>query len=133
MHTTTLSGDFLRLLTESLMGNMREVAQEIEQCGLDHDAYPEPLARLDGIRAALDALCWGTVPSIDVDAHRQVIEASLSSRLTDERCLQADAEAMSGNPDAERQRQRAYAYTLEIERFMSDAGLTIPPAGESDA
>jgi hypothetical protein len=130
MHTTTLPDGFLRLLTESLLGNMREVAQDLEQCGLDRDAYPEPLAHLDGIRAALDALGWGTVPSIDLDAHRQVIEASLSGRLADERCLQADAEAMPGNPDAERQRQRAYSYTLQIERFMSDAGLTIPPAAD---
>jgi hypothetical protein len=126
MNTTTLPCGFLRLLTESLMGNMREVAQEIEQCGLDRDAYPEPLARLDAIRALLDALGWGTVPRIDVDAHRQVIETSLAARLTDERCMQTDAEEGSG-PDAERQRQRAYAYTLEIESFMADAGLPIPP------
>jgi hypothetical protein len=125
MHTTTLPDGFLRLLTESLMGNMREVAQEIEQCGLDRDAYPEPLRRLDAIRGALDALGWGAISSIDVDAHRQVIEASLSARLTDERYLQADVEDMSG-PDAERQRQRAYAYTLEIEQFMADTGIPIP-------
>jgi hypothetical protein len=126
-----IAADFLPLLAGSLMGNMREVAQEIEQCGVERDAYPAPLARLDATRAALDAIGWGTVPSIDMDAHRQVIEASLSGRLADEHCMQADAEDMPGAAAA-RQRQRAYTYALQIERFMSDAGLTIPEAGESD-
>ena len=38
-----------------------------------------------------------------------------------------------GHKNAEQARDRAHGFVLQIETFMHDAGLTIPPAGEQDA
>jgi hypothetical protein len=105
------------------MDDMREIAGELEQCGVNADAYPAVLARLDVVRGALDTLGWGAAATaVDMGAHRQVVASALTTRLAGERELQADAESTPENPDAERQRQRAYGYILQIERFMAEGG-----------
>jgi hypothetical protein len=106
------------------MNDMRGIAGDLEECGVNADAYPSVLARLDAVRGALDTLGWGAVATaVDMGAHRQVVASALSTRLAGERELQADAESEPENPDAGAQRQRAYAYVLQIEKFMAEAGL----------
>jgi hypothetical protein len=105
------------------MSDMRGIAGDLEQCGVNADAYPAVLARLDAVRGALDTLGWGAATGVDMGAHRQVVASALSTRLAGERELQADAESEPENPTAEHQRQRAFAYVLQIEKFMAEAGL----------
>jgi hypothetical protein len=127
----TVPDDFLPLLTECVLGVMHDAAEELEQAGFDVDSYPEPLEQLGAIRAALDAIGWGATGSVDLGIHRWAFEKALRDRLATERHLQASAERMPTDA-GKTQREIAYRHALEIETFMSDAGLAIPPAGESD-
>ena len=124
MSTTTIPAEFLPLLAEALLGVLQDAVEAIEQCGLDAKSYPEPLRRFDRIRATLDAIGWGASEDIDLDVHRDELQAALTDRLATERHLQESAEVMIGE-DAERQRQRAYGYRVQIEAFMHATGLTI--------
>lgn len=131
----TIPGDFMDLLVEALLTSFRHAAQEVEDAGLAPEVYPDRLERFDAIRWLLDALGWGArgAVGIDLDAHRDVLQQTLSDRLDMERAFMADADNSASAEGASEQRQRAYAYALEVERFMDSAGLTIPQEGERDA
>jgi len=125
----TVPEDFLPLLTEALLGEMRDAAQGIERAGLDLDAYPDALEHFDALRALLVALGWGTVAAFDMDPHRDVLQRTLVRRLETERAFMEDAKESSAAEGAERQHQRAYRFALQIEGFMETVGVEIPAAG----
>jgi hypothetical protein len=131
----TVPDDTLGLLTQCLLGTMREMAESVERCGFNGECYGEPLERFDSIRAALDAIGWGRRPDIDISAHQWALQLALTDRLASERHMieegvRAIAQGVEGGKE---QHERATGYALQIERFMGDATLTIPQAGESDA
>lgn len=132
--TIAVPSEFLPLLLECLLSALRSAAQAIESCGLDPEAYREPLSEFDAIRATLDAIGWGATTERDVDAHREALQAALTARLETERAMLADARVSieREHRGGEDQVQAAYAYTLRVERFMRDAGLEIPQAGKQD-
>ncbi len=134
-HRIAIPDDFMDLLLECMLGALHDAAEQVEQCGLNHEIYAEPLSEFDTIRAALDAIQWGEREDIDVDAHRHALQIALSDRLATERDLMEDGRqsAAKGHERGEEQRQQAYGYALQIEQFMEDAGLEIPKAGEQDA
>jgi hypothetical protein len=119
--TTTIPADFGELLLEALLEGLRSAAEDVERCGLDAEAYPEPLEQFDRIRAALDAINWGAGGDIDIENHRLALQQALSDRLRTERHMRASAEADAD----ERGRQRAHGYARQIEAFMTEAGLGI--------
>jgi hypothetical protein len=125
----TVPEDFLGLLTESVQADLREAAEAIEVARDDVELCADALERLDADRALLDALGWGTVATLDVDPHRDVLARALAERLELERGFLADAER-SRAAGAEDQHQRAYRYALQIESFMETIGMEIP-AGEA--
>jgi hypothetical protein len=125
------SGEFLPLLTESLLGVLLDAANALQRCGLNAERYPEPLERFDTIRATLDAIGWGATGDIDLDIHRDALQAALADRLATERHLQESAEEMTSE-SAEEQRQRAYGCRVQIEAFLHENGLSIPRAGGQD-
>jgi|GEM_PF-1330617 len=114
--------DFLPLLLESLLEWLRSSAEAVENCGFDVDAYPQALARLDRIRALLDATGWGEHGDIDLSEHSEALRDALADRLATERDMQAsakeDTDAKGG--------QRASEYAGQIEAFMREAGLDVP-------
>ncbi len=122
--------DFLPLLQECVLGVMHDAAEEVEHARFDVEAYQQPLARLDRIRALLDVTNWGEHGDIDLSEHREALQDALSDRLATERDMQVRA---GEAPKDDEGRQRAYRYGLEIEAFMAEAGLEIPRAGEQDA
>jgi hypothetical protein len=134
-HRIAIPDDFMDLLLECVTGALHDAAEQVEQCGLNHEIYAEPLSEFDTIRAALDAIEWGEREDIDVDAHRHALQVALSDRLATERDLVEDGRqsAAKGHERGEEQRQQAYGYALQIEQFMETAGLEIPKAGEQDA
>jgi hypothetical protein len=128
-HRIVASAEFVTLLAESLMGVLHSAAEAIEVAGFDPDAFTEPLARFDRIRAALDATGWGDHGDVDLDTHGEALQDALADRLDTERHMRATAE----RDKDEQERQRARANVLQIETFMREAGLGIPEAGEPDA
>lgn len=131
----TVPEEFTGLLVESLLSELRVAAQHVEDAGLDPASYPRPLADFDAIRALLDTLGWGEreTPEVDLDDHEDVLQRALADRLATERDCIADADRDAAAQGAREQRDRAHGYALRIERFMHDAGLEIPEAGERDA
>lgn len=130
----TIPVDFMGLLVESLLSELRVAAQHVEDAGLDPAGYPGPLASFDAIRRLLDVLGWGEhgTAEIDLDDHEDVLARVLGERLAIERDSLADADRDPAALGAREQRERAYAYTLQIEGFMLDAGLEILQPGERD-
>lgn len=134
-HRVTVPADFVGLLVEALLSELILAAQHVEDAGLDPASYPRPLARFDAIRALLDAIGWGEhdITEIDLDDHQDVLARALAARLAMERDCIIDAEGSPTARGAREQREHAHGYALQIERFMHDAGLEIPEAGERDA
>ncbi|MGO9763794.1 MAG: hypothetical protein ACLP1Q_21285 [Solirubrobacteraceae bacterium] len=134
-HHVKIPDDFTDVLVEALLGDLRTAALEVDDAGMDPDCYPEPLERFDSIRELLDAIDWGARADIDLDLYGYALQAALSSRLDLERHMLAAAveSIREGHKAAETDKQHAYGYQLQIERFMNDAGLTIPQVGEQDA
>jgi hypothetical protein len=126
----TVPDDFDALLVETLIGDLQTAAQNVEG-GPDADS----LERFDSIRELLDAIGWGESGRIDLDLYGYALARALADRLDLERHMAADAaeSVEKGHKNAEQARDHAYRYALQIETFMHDAGLTIPPAGEQDA
>jgi hypothetical protein len=127
----TVPEDFADVLFESLIGELRQAGAAIETAP-DRDA----LEHFDSIRELLDAIGWGSGERIDLDLYGDALRQVLANRLSLERYMLADAaeSVEKGHKGAEQARERAYAYALEIERFLHEAGLPIPPeGGESDA
>jgi hypothetical protein len=121
--------EFLPLLRDCLLWKLTLTAQDMDLCASNAEAWREPLERFDRIRAALDATGWCEHSDIDLDAHRQELQEALALGLETERSLMAE-----GGEAAKDQRHDAYRQALEIERFMHEAGLEIPPPeGGSDA
>ncbi|MGA2455579.1 MAG: hypothetical protein ABSG93_18895 [Solirubrobacteraceae bacterium] len=114
--------ELLPLLQECLLECVHSAAEGVEQCGFDVEAYPDALARLDLIRALLDATGWGEHGDIDLSVHREALQDALSERLATERDMQASAEQDA----SEGGRQRASEYIGQLVTFMQEAGLVIP-------
>jgi hypothetical protein len=119
------------LLTQCLLGTMREMAESVERCGFNGECYDEPLERFDTIRAAIDAIEWGARSDIDVSAHQWALQLALTDRLGSERhMIEEGVRAIAQGIEAgKRQHEHATSYALQIERFMEDAGLDILSAG----
>ncbi len=115
-----IPAEFRPLLTECLLGVMQDAAADVEGCGFDAEAYPEPLERLDRIRAALDATGWGAGADIDLGAHRDALQDALSDRLETEHHLVSEQ-----GQAAKKQRQRACRYALQIEAWAESVGLEV--------
>jgi hypothetical protein len=130
-----VSDEFLPLLSESLLEAMRDTAEAVEQAGFDVDSYREPLARLDRLRALLDAMEWGEHADIDLHVHREALQDALSERLATERSMMAEGakSAREGRESGEQQREQAQGYVRQIEAFARDAGLDVSEGGERDA
>lgn len=129
-----VSDEFLPLLSESLLEAMRDTAEAVEQAGFDVDSYREPLARLDRLRALLDAMEWGEHADIDLHVHREALQDALSERLATERSMMAEGakSVREGRESGEQQREQAQGYVRQIEAFARDAGLDIG-GGKRDA
>jgi hypothetical protein len=103
---------FRPLLTECLLAALQGAAADIQQSGLDPENFAEPLERFDSIRATLDALGWGALPSIDVTTHRDVLQAALLKRLATERECMVGGSAL--------RTRRAGTYAGEIGQFLEE-------------
>jgi hypothetical protein len=124
-----VAAEFRPLLTEALLEGLRYSAEAVIAAGLDPASFADSLSEFDAVRGALDAAGWGTAEHVDVDAHRDVLQKTLTLRLETERHLRQSAEDTPAADGAERQRQRAHRCALEIETFMHRAGLMIQAGG----
>lgn len=132
--------DLMPVLIDSLVSELLDAAEGVERAAAraldearrDPDTYARPLAHFDAIRAALDALKWGGLLTIDLQAHRDALRSALLGRLGTERDMIADG-ISTGGESGERQRRRAYAYAIDVERLMGLAGVAIPAESSGDA
>jgi hypothetical protein len=126
---STIPADRLPLLTSALREDLQAAAQAIGQCGPDSD-IAAGLEHFDAIRATLDAIGWGNTEPVhdvivDLDQHRDVLQAVLDRLLQAKRERRADAQRAG----SEEERQHAEDDVIQLEVFMLEV-LEMSEGGE---